>query len=110
MDVDANGTPTPAPAPEPEKQRTPTPEPEIVYPPLVVPEDELEKLTRALKHSTYQLNVEELEQLRASLLDRIWRSRREWDRTALLGNMREAVSRFVTEAADARRAASEMMM
>ncbi|BEI93938.1 uncharacterized protein CcaverHIS019_0603970 [Cutaneotrichosporon cavernicola] len=104
MDVDPNGTSAAEPA---EKPRSPTPEPEVVDQRLVVPTDELEKLGGALKHSTGQLNVEELEQLRASLLDRIWRARQEWDRTALLSNMREAVSRFVAEAADAR-AAAEM--
>ncbi|GMK54220.1 hypothetical protein CspeluHIS016_0108060 [Cutaneotrichosporon spelunceum] len=107
MDVDANGTSAVEPVVEQvaestEKPRSPTPEAEVVYPPLIVPADELEKLKHALKHSTDQLNVEELEQLRASLLDRIWRARSEWDRTALLGSMREAVSKFVAEAATAR--------
>lgn len=87
------------------RTRTPTPEPE--YPPLVVPEEELESLSRALKHSTGQLNVEQLEQLRASLLDRVWRARKDWDRTALIVAMRESISRFVAEAADARRAQEE---
>lgn len=101
--------PESAPAPaEAAPPKTPTPEP--VYPPLVVPEDDLEALSRALKHSTGQLNVEELEQLRASLLDRVWRARKEWDRTALLASMRDVVSKYVAEAAEARRAmAAEFM-
>lgn len=91
------GTPVPTPPP-----RTPTPPP--VYPAFVVPSQELEQLGNALKHSTSSLNVEELEQLRAMLLDSVWRMRTEWDRTQLVGDMLHQTASFVSEVKEVREA------
>jgi hypothetical protein len=75
--------------------RTPTPPP--VYPPFVVPSSLLLQLSSTLKHDTGTLTVEELEQLRATLLDCVWRGRTEWDRTTLIKEMVERAAEFIAE-------------
>ncbi|WWC67172.1 uncharacterized protein I206_101079 [Kwoniella pini CBS 10737] len=61
------------------------------YPPFNVPQDILSGLVHDLNSISNTLNIDQLEQLRASLFDIIWRCRTEWDRTAMLENMRSRV-------------------
>lgn len=84
--------PTPAPK-EPTPAKSPTPPP--VYPPLEVPD--LSALRAALRDHTGLLTVEELEQLRAALLDRVWRSRQSWDRGPLVEGLEMFVRRYLDE-------------
>jgi hypothetical protein len=44
--------------------------------------------------------VEQLEQLRATCLGCVWRRRKEWDRDALVGELKEVVKEFVDEVVD----------
>ena len=46
---------------------------------------------------TATLNVEQLEQLRATALGAVWRHRTEWDRGALLREIDSLVDEFVEE-------------
>ncbi|UZJ54899.1 hypothetical protein CBS101457_004219 [Exobasidium rhododendri] len=48
----------------------------------------LNHLRDQLLHHTSQFNVEQLEQLRAALFDAIWKQRKEWNRDALLKEMK----------------------
>ncbi|RDX41221.1 AAA-domain-containing protein [Lentinus brumalis] len=87
----------PAPAPEPEQpmevERSPTPPP----PPFVLDEDMLADLKTYLRDATGALNVEQLEQLRATCLGIVWRHRAEWDRSGLLRELQEEAREFVQE-------------
>ena len=81
------------PAPEPmEILRTPTPLPEFH-----VDEHGMEQLGDYLRTSTAELNIEELEQLRATCLAAVWRHRTEWDRTALASELISIAKEFVQE-------------
>ena len=73
-------------------ERTPTPLPDFV-----VNENELAQLQTALRDKTEPLNVEELEQLRAACLALVWKHRSEWDRGALIRELRQTVERYVDE-------------
>lgn len=86
-------TPVPEPQPEPMViERTPTPLPDFV-----VSEDEVAQLKVDLRDKTEPLNVEELEQLRAACLALVWKHRSEWDRSALIRELRQTVERYVDE-------------
>lgn len=74
-------------------ERTPTPLPDFH-----VNTEALEQLKEDFRDRTHVLNVEQLEQLRATCLGAVWRHRTEWDRTALLKELRDTVQEFVTEA------------
>lgn len=83
----------PAIAPEPMQiERTPTPLPDFV-----VDIEELSRLEADLRDKTSPLNVEELEQLRAACLALVWKHRSDWNRTALIQELRRVVERFVEE-------------
>ena len=69
-----------------------------VYPPFVVPLESLAELTRSLRIDTADFTIEQLEQLRASVFDRIWKSRALWDRTALVEDLRQVLGAFVKNA------------
>jgi len=85
--------PTELPAPEPmEIVRTPTPLPDFR-----IDEYGMEQLKEHLRVSTVELNIEELEQLRATCLAVVWRHRSEWDRTALVGELLSVAKEFVQE-------------
>jgi hypothetical protein len=85
--------PTEPPAPEPmEIARTPTPLPDFH-----IDEYGMEQLKDYLRVSTAELNIEELEQLRATCLAAVWRHRTEWDRTALVGELLSIAKEFVQE-------------
>ncbi|KAI0717585.1 hypothetical protein C8T65DRAFT_571662 [Cerioporus squamosus] len=87
----------PAPEPQPEQpmevERSPTPPP----PPFVLDEDMLADLKTYLRDATGALNVEQLEQLRATCLGIVWRHRTEWDRTSLVRELKEEAREFVRE-------------
>ena len=80
----------------------PPPQPlKTVYPPFKVPEEELDLLEGELSgESTATLNVEQLDQVRAMLFDRVWRHRSEWDRTALVKTCRDVLRNFRDDVAD----------
>ncbi|KAI0313571.1 hypothetical protein OF83DRAFT_522786 [Amylostereum chailletii] len=83
--------------PEPEPgpmviERTPTPLPDFH-----VDDFQLSNLREKLRSHTSMLNVEQLEQLRASCLGCVWRHRTEWDRDALIRELDEVVMEFVDE-------------
>lgn len=77
-----------------EIERTPTPLPDFH-----VDEGALLQLKALLRDSTGSLNVEQLEQLRATCLSCIWRHRTEWDRDGLVQELTELVKEFVEEVA-----------
>ncbi|KAF9041906.1 hypothetical protein BDZ89DRAFT_1128604 [Hymenopellis radicata] len=79
----------PSPLPPP---RTPTPLPDFH-----IDEDLLTELRDRLRTSTFSLNVEQLEQLRAMCLGAVWRKRAEWDRDGLLRELQDVVRTFVRE-------------
>ncbi|WVF66682.1 hypothetical protein IAT40_001423 [Kwoniella sp. CBS 6097] len=72
--------PPPAPAPVPQAET-------IVHPPFVLPEADLDTLRAESNSLTSNLNIDQLEQLRASLFDIIWRGRGEWDRREIVKKM-----------------------
>lgn len=72
--------------------RTPTPLPDFH-----VDEDLLTELRDSLRTSTFSLNVEQLEQLRAMCLGAVWRKRAEWDRDGLLRELLDVVRTFVRD-------------
>ena len=84
---------TEPPEPEPmEVTRTPTPLPDFH-----IDEHGMEHLKDYLRVSTAELNIEELEQLRATCLAAVWRHRTEWDRTALVDELLSIAKEFVQE-------------
>ena len=60
-------------------------------------EEHLSELAGALERDTHALSVEQLEQLRASLLNVVWRHRQEWERREMVEEMRGVVREFVEE-------------
>ncbi|KAH8105428.1 AAA-domain-containing protein [Cristinia sonorae] len=72
--------------------REPTPPPDFI-----LDTTQLDELHRYMRDSTHALNVEQLEQLRASCLSTVWRHRSEWDRTSLLHELRTIVFNFVAD-------------
>jgi hypothetical protein len=75
---------------------------EVVRTPTPLPDFHLdaygmEQLKDYLRVSTAELNIEELEQLRATCLAAVWRHRTEWDRTALVGELLSIAKEFVQE-------------
>ncbi|KAF9029830.1 AAA-domain-containing protein [Hymenopellis radicata] len=83
--------PTP-PLPPPPPPRTPTPLPDFH-----VDEGLLSQLQGSLRGNTSSLNVEQLEQLRATCLGAVWRKRSEWDRDTLVRELQDLVGDFVEE-------------
>lgn len=94
--------PTTAPSqlsqPEPGASTSTTvPPPKVVHPPFVVPGETLAALRRTLINATSAFTVEQLEQLRATCFDKIWRHRADWDRTACVQEVQRAVDGLVVE-------------
>ncbi|KAI0269336.1 hypothetical protein BC834DRAFT_820278 [Gloeopeniophorella convolvens] len=84
---------TPEPEPEPiEVDREPTPLPDFH-----LNHDALARLRSDLREMTTLLNVEQLEQLRATCLGRVWAHRSEWDRDSLIFELGEVLREFVDE-------------
>ncbi|KAI0337338.1 AAA-domain-containing protein [Trametopsis cervina] len=73
-------------------ERIPTPLPDFH-----VDMDAISRLKEELQNSTEPLNVEELEQLRAMCLARVWKHRSSWDRTPLVEELRALLREFVEE-------------
>jgi ATPase family AAA domain-containing protein 2 len=95
--------PPPPPPPEPEPEPEPDCEPiEVDREPTPLPEfhldqDALMHLRRDLRDMTDLLSVEQLEQLRASCLGRIWAHRSDWDRNNLIDELGKLLRDFVDE-------------
>ncbi|KDQ07766.1 hypothetical protein BOTBODRAFT_593884 [Botryobasidium botryosum FD-172 SS1] len=83
--------PTPAAMEEVEMARTPSPPP----PPFQLDPALLAELSRRLANDTGGLTIEQLEQLRASCLNAIWRRRGDWDRGDLLRDLLQLVQEYV---------------
>ncbi|CDO76348.1 hypothetical protein BN946_scf185011.g12 [Trametes cinnabarina] len=75
-----------------EVERSPTPLPEFQ-----LDEGLFDDLRAFLRDATGSLNVEQLEQLRATCLGLVWRHRQEWDRTSLLNELKATAREFVQE-------------
>ena len=95
----APATPVPVtpPPPEPdsvpiEVDREPTPLPDFYF-----NQDALARLADDLRDMTCRLTIEQLEQLRASCLGRIWAHRSAWDRDNLILELGKVVREFVDE-------------
>ncbi|KAI0640579.1 AAA-domain-containing protein [Trametes meyenii] len=73
-------------------ERSPTPLPEFE-----LDESLFSELKAYLRDATGSLNVEQLEQLRATSLGLVWKHRSEWNRTALLHELMETAREFVEE-------------
>lgn len=87
------GLPLPAPAAEVEAAAPLPPPPPP--PPFVLPN--LASLQKMVHVRTAKLNVEQLEQLRAMLLDVVWRRRADWDRAEMVEEMVGVAEEFVGE-------------
>jgi hypothetical protein len=75
----------------------PTPEAPQAVRELVLDKPAYDDLRDTLRDDLTDLNVEQLEQLRAALYDGIWRARAEWDRTPLVRDLGELIAEFVDE-------------
>jgi ATPase family AAA domain-containing protein 2 len=71
--------------------------PRLPPPSFILPPAALAELSDLLTTRTARLNIEQLEQLRASLLNCVWHRRAEWDRTDLLVEMKASLENFVAE-------------
>lgn len=75
--------------------RSPSPEPP---PPFHVSEEDLKQLSDTLTSSTEGLNIEQLEQLRATCLNCVFKRRSDWNRDEMIKELVEIVRTFVNEA------------
>ncbi|KAI8984851.1 AAA-domain-containing protein [Trametes punicea] len=75
-----------------EVERSPTPLPDFH-----LDEGLFAELKVFLRDATGSLNVEQLEQLRATCLGVVWKHRQEWDRTGLLTELKATAREFVEE-------------
>ncbi|ODO09933.1 hypothetical protein I350_02156 [Cryptococcus amylolentus CBS 6273] len=75
--------------------RAPTPPPS--YPPFTVSSHALDLLQSELEAETNFLSIDQLEQLRATLFDKVWVDRKEWDRTETVEKMRKRLAEYVRE-------------
>ena len=82
---------------EVEVARTPSPP----QPDFHVDEALLQQLEESFVQHTDRLNVEQLEQLRATSLNCIWKHRQEWDRDACVKELFTVITDFAQEAAEA---------
>ncbi|KZT51813.1 AAA-domain-containing protein [Calocera cornea HHB12733] len=83
---------------EPAEPREPSRESTPVPPPVFTLDATLfQVLKDQFIHSTADLNVEELEQLRALSLDKVYRARAEWDRDPVVQSLVGFVRAFVAE-------------
>ena len=78
-----------------EVERSPTPP----LPDFCLDEAALDDLKSYLRDMTSSLNVEQLEQLRATCLGLVWKRRQEWDRADLLRELKQEAQTFVEEVA-----------
>ncbi len=88
-------SPEPEPEPEPEPievDREPTPHPDFHF-----SQEALAHLTDDFRNMTSLLNIEQLEQLRASCLGRVWAYRSDWDRDNLILELSRLLRDFVDE-------------
>ena len=76
-------------------ERLPTPLPQFH-----VDEMLLSELHQQLAKTTAPLNIEQLEQLRATCLESVWRHRIDWERDGVVRELMEQVERFVEEVTD----------
>jgi len=76
-------------------ERSPTPLPQFH-----VDEMLLSELHQQLAKITAPLNIEQLEQLRATCLESVWRHRMDWERDGVVRELMEQVKRFVEEVTD----------
>ena len=87
--------PPASPVPEPMQiERTPTPLPDFV-----VDTDAVSQLQVILRNKTDLLNIEQLEQLRATCLALVWKHRTDWDRAGLIKALADTIERYVEEVA-----------
>lgn len=95
VEVPVTGEAPEAPQPEQpmEVERSPTPP----LPDFHLDENLLTELRSYLQDSTSLLNIEQLEQLRATCLALVWNHRSEWDRTSLLNQLKATAREFVEE-------------
>ncbi|GJJ08616.1 hypothetical protein Clacol_002835 [Clathrus columnatus] len=77
------------------RPRSPTPQPP---PPFHISDEYLEQLSDSLTSLTEGLNVEQLEQLRATSLNCVFRRRSDWDRDEMVKELLDIVAMFVNEA------------
>jgi ATPase family AAA domain-containing protein 2 len=96
-ELSANAPPVPPPPPELdcepiEVDCEPTPLPDFH-----LNQDALMHLRRDLRDMTDLLSVEQLEQLRASCLGRVWAHRSDWDRNNLIDELGKLLRDFVDE-------------
>jgi hypothetical protein len=77
-------------------ERTPTPP----LPDFHVDDMLLSELHKQLVSRTQPLNVEQLEQLRATCLGSVWRCRVEWERDGLVRELMGVVKEFVEDVGD----------
>lgn len=87
--------PPASPSPEPMQiERTPTPLPDFI-----IDTEAISQLRNILRDKTDLLNIEHLEQLRATCLALVWKHRTEWNRAGLIRKLEETIERYVEEVA-----------
>lgn len=87
-----------APKEQPDQHPTITvPPPQTVYPSFILPSEPLANLQDSLVNATAAFTVEQLEQLRATCFDKIWRHRADWDRTNCVKEVQLAVESLAVE-------------
>ncbi|KAJ7886151.1 AAA-domain-containing protein [Mycena olivaceomarginata] len=74
-------------------ERTPTPP----LPDFHLDEELVVQLESALRDLTGSLNIEQLEQLRATCLATVWRHRTEWERNPAVRELQDLVTEFVDQ-------------
>lgn len=94
-----------APPPSSPPVHAPSPPPPVPHPPFHLPS--LDSLSQLLTHSTAKWTIEQLEQLRAALLDIVWRARAAWDRTEAVQEMEELVREMSDEVEQEQREADD---
>lgn len=90
-----NQLPLPPASPAPMQiERTPTPLPDFIVDP-----ESISQLRDILRDKTDLLNIEHLEQLRATCLALVWKHRTDWNRAGLVRELAKTVERYVEEVA-----------
>lgn len=94
IEIPSSTTASPMVVDEPIIEDLPPPEP---LPDFILATTPLDTLKTFLRVGTEDLNVDQLEQLRAACYDAIWRGRKDWNRDSLVNELTLLAQEFVEE-------------